>query len=1397
MAFLKRLNVSSHSRSSSNTSGRTLQPHPETSRSAVIKPLPKIPVKSEKFASDATNSTDASSTISFPFDVFGSNSTQSSTPLSPSESYAALSEESRKTSAGSTNSLSSGKMIYSWDVTDPEQWSMQRVTAWFKFHDFDEQWILFFRRNHIYGKKFLQLLAHDNFNKYESFLSATKNSSYNRFQHLLKRTLEENVSNAHRRQRSNKSNDSRGSVDSIPRYLRRKSVASEPRISNNEAIQPRKGLDMGEDRGMATKNHSSAKNSSVLYRRSFISLRSTSNYNNRNDSNDDCKTLPAMKISIPPRPFSTIEASVTLSPSSTLKSQPSPLSPVNYTIFRRDHKSSSSDSSLFNNLSSSADDVMKGSNANSPQCEQQAVKKVPEIIQSPLRASPRYMDDKSKIWDKFKKKAEHHTPSRIKQFSGPRSSSSHHIQTLEESPDETPSYTRKSFGSITDSILPRKEPLILEQKYYPSKKSETVPNYILVTKDNRSFVPLNISNIKTSQQLKKSMASVLGINHKSFTVHLTDFGCKAGSAIPDDILRDIRERPLTNMQWKFYVNDQMKIQLRPMIEAHNIEPPFQNDMSCSKGTLQSAASSFISSNDDINSFSDITSIDEHGNVIGRRAYPQTPSHYYDQGASSKSPELDYWNIKGRQQDSTGSLNTVKARSTNKNQALPSAIDGLKKSSFKVIRKHSNAEIDFNKGRESPYVKPEFAPKREAPKPPLSGSQVSLASSSSIQSSLTDTKPLSLSPIKLQRQQTGIYVKKNQRPPPPINVGTSIAVDTKVTTSVSELSTPSDGVVSSYTPASSHVLVPKPYKGATNPIRKSSDESVVTNPVAHYIQNQRARKPRINTPLYSPPALTKRISSRRVVSSTFAADVFIENEVSFADAPELSDFDSDNSDSSDDIIWATGMAPKENSEKLETKSSDDSETLSVASVSKEEDDINLTRKMTLRPTAEVVYQNLEMFFPGTDLDKPILEGLTPPPSPEAVTNQADQVLTPISRSSTVSSTSSIRQSTPRPLITKRIENSQEVLTPVKNLKPLRRTKTIRTIAREASEARKNPHFKNIKRQNTKMWGTRVVELTDKRMVSINKSKNSKGEYREFAWIKGEIIGKGSFGAVYLGLNVTTGEMMAVKQVEVPKFGSQDQITVTNVEALISEVSTLKNLDHLNIVQYLGFENKNGIYSLFLEYVAGGSVGSLIRLYGHFDEQLIRFLTKQVLEGLAYLHRRGILHRDMKADNLLLDNNGVCKISDLGISRKSNNIYSNAEMTMRGTVFWMAPEMVDTTQGYSAKVDIWSLGCVVLEMFAGKRPWSNLEVVAAMFQIGKSKTAPPIPEKTLPLISKDGRVFIDDCFKIDPEKRPTADTLLSHPFCQVPQEFDFEKTDLYNFIKQNDKLNNSKLRMNSQE
>lgn len=286
---------------------------------------------------------------------------------------------------------------------------------------------------------------------------------------------------------------------------------------------------------------------------------------------------------------------------------------------------------------------------------------------------------------------------------------------------------------------------------------------------------------------------------------------------------------------------------------------------------------------------------------------------------------------------------------------------------------------------------------------------------------------------------------------------------------------------------------------------------------------------------------------------------------------------------------------------------------------------------------------------------------------------------------------------------------------------------------------------------------------------------------FKIIRGQLIGKGTYGRVYLGMNATTGEFLAVKQVEVNhKAGNHDKEKIADmVKALDVEIETMKDLEHPNIVQYLGFDRQEYSMSIYLEYISGGSVGSCLRKHGRFEEPVVKSLTIQTLSGLYYLHQQGILHRDLKADNLLLDLDGTCKISDFGISKRSNDIYGNdASNSMQGSVFWMAPEVVRTDgQGYSAKVDIWSLGCVVLEMFAGKRPWSREEAIGAIFKLGSLQKAPPVPEEVEETATLEGLDFMYSCFEIDPKVRPTAVNLLTNaPFCREDPNYNFLDTEL---------------------
>jgi mitogen-activated protein kinase kinase kinase len=254
---------------------------------------------------------------------------------------------------------------------------------------------------------------------------------------------------------------------------------------------------------------------------------------------------------------------------------------------------------------------------------------------------------------------------------------------------------------------------------------------------------------------------------------------------------------------------------------------------------------------------------------------------------------------------------------------------------------------------------------------------------------------------------------------------------------------------------------------------------------------------------------------------------------------------------------------------------------------------------------------------------------------------------------------------------------------------------------------------------------------------------------FRWFKSQLIGKGTYGRVHLGMNATTGQFLAVKEVDInPKAAGGDKQNVKELVAgLDHEIDTMQHLDHVNIVQYLGCERKETSISIFLEYISGGSIGSCLRKHGKFEESIVASLTRQTLSGLAYLHQEGILHRDLKADNILLDVDGTCKISGFGISKKTDNIYGNDKTNnMQGSVFWMAPEVIRSQcEGYSAKVDIWSLGCVVVEMFAGQRPWAKEEAVGAIYKIANNET-PPIAEDIQGTLGPLAVAFMMDCFQV---------------------------------------------------
>ncbi|KDP23520.1 hypothetical protein JCGZ_23353 [Jatropha curcas] len=233
-------------------------------------------------------------------------------------------------------------------------------------------------------------------------------------------------------------------------------------------------------------------------------------------------------------------------------------------------------------------------------------------------------------------------------------------------------------------------------------------------------------------------------------------------------------------------------------------------------------------------------------------------------------------------------------------------------------------------------------------------------------------------------------------------------------------------------------------------------------------------------------------------------------------------------------------------------------------------------------------------------------------------------------------------------------------------------------------------------------------------------------------KGELIGCGAFGHVYMGMNLDSGELLAVKQVLIAANGASRERAQAHIRELEEEVKLLKNLSHPNIVRYLGTVREEESLNILLEFVPGGSISSLLGKFGPFPEA---------------------------GANILVDNKGCIKLADFGASKQVVELATlTGAKSMKGTPYWMAPEVILQT-GHSFSADIWSVGCTVIEMATGKPPWSQqYQEVAALFYIGSTKSHPEIPEH----LSAEAKDFLLKCLHKEPNMRPDASKLLQHPF-----------------------------------
>ncbi|KAF8208416.1 hypothetical protein K438DRAFT_1812186 [Mycena galopus ATCC 62051] len=247
--------------------------------------------------------------------------------------------------------------------------------------------------------------------------------------------------------------------------------------------------------------------------------------------------------------------------------------------------------------------------------------------------------------------------------------------------------------------------------------------------------------------------------------------------------------------------------------------------------------------------------------------------------------------------------------------------------------------------------------------------------------------------------------------------------------------------------------------------------------------------------------------------------------------------------------------------------------------------------------------------------------------------------------------------------------------------------------------------------------------------------------------GDSLGKGAFGQVYRALNWATGETVAVKEIQL------SNIPKGELGEIMSEIDLLKNLNHENIVKYKGFVKTREYLYIILEFCENGSLHNISKRFGKFPESLVAVYISQVLEGLMYLHDQGVIHRDIKGANILTNKDGSVKLADFGVASNTTSVNDGAVV---GSPYWMAPEVIEQS-GATTASDIWSVGCVVIELLEGHPPYHTLDPMPALFRIVQDD-CPPIPEGASPIV-KD---FLYHCFQKDCNLRISAKKLLRHPW-----------------------------------
>ncbi|KAI9342903.1 kinase-like domain-containing protein [Obelidium mucronatum] len=247
---------------------------------------------------------------------------------------------------------------------------------------------------------------------------------------------------------------------------------------------------------------------------------------------------------------------------------------------------------------------------------------------------------------------------------------------------------------------------------------------------------------------------------------------------------------------------------------------------------------------------------------------------------------------------------------------------------------------------------------------------------------------------------------------------------------------------------------------------------------------------------------------------------------------------------------------------------------------------------------------------------------------------------------------------------------------------------------------------------------------------------------------ERIGKGSFGEVYRGVKKSNGQIVAIKVLDL----DTDDEEIMDVQ---KEISVLSHIDNDYITRYHGSYLVGTKLWIVMDFAAGGSLRNLLKS-GAIEERCIAIIAREILHALIYLHKSvKIIHRDIKAANILITENGHVKLCDFGVAghMSTTGVRRNSFV---GTPYWMAPEIITRSQ-YDFKADIWSLGITIIELATGNPPFANHDPRKAIFLIPRSR-----PAQLEGDFSPQIKEFIALCLTEEPEQRPSADELLKTRF-----------------------------------